>query len=102
MRMVAELKGKNIAGWVIGDLVDYGKSALVFVASKGEDSCVLKLFDPEIVERYGEAVQRERVTRERALVGKSHPNLVPILDAGEDGGFKNVLLTGPNNTAREK
>src|SRR5215469_3616900 len=60
-RMAAELRGKTFGGWVAGDLLDYGKSALAFVASKGADACVLKVFDPEIVERYGEAVQRERV-----------------------------------------
>src|SRR5258708_20869628 len=87
IRMAGELAGKAIAGWVVGDLIDYGKSALVLAASKGDDLCILKLFDPEIVERYGEAVQRERVTRECQLVGKCHPNLVPLMDAGEDGGF---------------
>ncbi len=92
MRMAAELRGKAIAGWVIDELVDYGKSALVLSASKENQFCILKLFDPEIVERYGEAVQRERVTRERALVGNDHPNLVPILDAGEDGGFFYVVM----------
>jgi len=91
--MAAELRGKTIAGWMIADLVDYGKSALLLAASKDGHSCVLKLFDPEIVERYGESVQRERVGRERALVGKSHPNLVPILDAGEDGGFFYVAMS---------
>jgi serine/threonine protein kinase len=90
--MSAELKGRKIAEWMIGDLIDYGKSALILDASKGNDSCILKVFDPEIVERYGEEVQRERVTRERALVGKSHPNLVPILDAGEDAGFFYVAM----------
>src|SRR5260370_6572472 len=92
IRMSAELKGKKIAEWMIGDLIDYGKSALILAASKGNDSCILKVFDPEIVERYGEEVQRERVTRERALVGKSHPNLVPILDAGEDARFLYVAM----------
>ena len=91
-RMAAELKGKTIAGWEITDLVDYGKSALVLSASKGDQSCILKVFDPEVVERYGADVQKERVARERALVGKNHPNLVPILDAGEDSGFFYVAM----------
>lgn len=91
--MAVELNGKTIAGWLIGGLVGYGKSALVFEASKANLSCIMKLFDPEIVERYGEAVQRERVTRECALVGKEHPNLVPILDAGDEGGFFYVAMS---------
>jgi serine/threonine protein kinase len=92
IRIATELNGKAIAGWVIAELVDYGKSALVLAASKGDQTCILKLFDPEIVERYGEGVQRERVTRERVLVGKSHPNLVSILDAGESGGYFYVAM----------
>ena len=32
------------------------------------------------------------MARERALVGKNHPNLVPILDAGEDSGFFDVAM----------
>lgn len=90
--MSTELKGKNIAGMTVNDLIDYGKSALILNASRGDGYCVLKVFDPEIIERYGADVQRERVARERALVGKNHPNLVPILSAGEDAGYFYVAM----------
>jgi serine/threonine protein kinase len=92
LRMSGELKGRSVADWAIGDLRDYGKSALIFRASKAGSAAILKLFDPEIVERYGEDVQRERVSRERLLIGKNHPHLVTILDAGEDGGFFYVVM----------
>ena len=91
--MAGELRGKTIAGWLVADLVDYGKSALVLTASKGSQQCALKLLDPEIVEQYGHEVQEERVTRQLALVGKSHPNLVPILEAGRDSDFFYVAMS---------
>ena len=90
--MAGELKGRTVSGWAVGNLIDYGRSALVLDAAKGTESCVLKVFDPEIVERYGEAVQRERIERERALIGQQHANLVPILGAGEEGGLFYVAM----------
>jgi eukaryotic-like serine/threonine-protein kinase len=92
LRMAAELKGRSLAGWLIADLVDNGKSALALTAAKNGKTCILKVFDPEIVERYGLDVQRERVSRERALIGKFHPHLVEVLDAGEDGEFFFVAM----------
>jgi serine/threonine-protein kinase len=44
----------------------------------------LKIFDPELVERFGKDVQKERIRRELSLKRKSHPNLVGILDGGFD------------------
>src|SRR5262249_8276092 len=87
LRMSGELKGSTISGWLIGDLVDYGKSALLLNSSKEAHTAVLKLFDPELIDRYGAEVQKERVERERSLITKHHPHLVRILDAGEDAGY---------------
>lgn len=91
-RISAELRGRTIGGCSVGDLIDHGKSAFVSAASRDGEACVLKIFDPEIVERYGEAIQWERVERERGLVGKHHPNLVSILDAGRDGEYFYVCM----------
>ena len=44
IRMSGELKGKLIGGWTVGDLIDYGKSALVFKGSKAGLAAVLKVF----------------------------------------------------------
>jgi serine/threonine protein kinase len=43
----------------------------------------LKVFDDELVARYGKETQLGRINRERALVGQCHPNLVEIYDGGE-------------------
>ena len=42
----------------------------------------MKVFDPELIERFGETIQRARVERELSLCGKYHPGLVKILDGG--------------------
>lgn len=75
--------GKSVGGWqVVGDC-GTGKSAVVLRAKKDGVEGALKIFHPELVERYGKAVQLERINRERSLVGESHPHLIRILDGGE-------------------
>ena len=71
-----------VGGWAVEGVYGSGKSAVVFRASKGGVHGALKVFHPELVERYGRHVQLERVQRETNLVGAHHPNLVRILDGG--------------------
>ena len=82
--MEKELTGRDLGGWQLAECIGYGKSALVFRALKGTQSGAVKVFDRELVEKFGKDAQRERVLREKSLVGKHHPNLIEILDAGED------------------
>jgi serine/threonine-protein kinase RIO1 len=81
-KMSAELLGKTVGGWLIQKYINHGKSAVVFLAQRSGQEAALKIFDPEIVERYGRDVQLKRINRELSLVGKSHPNLAAIY-AGE-------------------
>jgi eukaryotic-like serine/threonine-protein kinase len=83
-RMEKELTGEELGGWKLAECIGHGKSALVFRASKGSLKGAVKVFDRELVEKFGKEAQRERVLREKSLVGKHHPNLIDILDAGED------------------
>lgn len=78
------LKGKAIAGWRVVSLIDNGKSAAVFRAEGLSGTVALKIFDDEIIERYGDKTQLQRIARELTLVGKKHPNMVGILDGGVD------------------
>ena len=71
-----------VGGWTVEGVYGSGKSAVVFRASKGGVHGALKVFHPELVERYGRHVQLERVQRETNLVGAHHPNLVRILGGG--------------------
>lgn len=71
-----------VAGWRIHQCIGHGKSAVVMRATRGNDVAAVKIFHPELIERYGKEAQLLRVERERRLIGISHPNMVRILDAG--------------------
>ena len=79
--------GKALNGWKLTDYVNSGKSALVFKGVRNGEFAAVKVFDPEIIKKFGRAEEDERIQRELSLVGKQHPNLVRILD----GGFSDEL-----------
>lgn len=81
-RLERELAGKDVGSWTIERLINNGGTAAVFVGTNGVAQVAVKIFDPELVERYGEDVQRERIARELELVGVHHPNLVEIVGGG--------------------
>src|SRR5439155_4719582 len=91
-KMSAALLGKTIGGWLIQKYINHGKSAVIFLGQRAGEQSAVKVFDPEIVERYGRDAQLERIKRELSLVGKSHPNLVRIYDGGEDGDLIFVAM----------
>ena len=91
-KLGANLLGQTVGGWLVEKYINHGKSAVVFLASKGAQRAALKVFDPEIVDRYGREAQRKRIERERSLMGKSHPNLVSVYDGGEQGEFLFVVM----------
>ena len=82
-RMSRELIGHQVGEWLIHRFLGAGKSAVVFAASKNSQRCALKVFDPELVERFGKAIQLGRIAREKSLIGEHHPHLVQIFDGGE-------------------
>ncbi len=77
------LQGIEVGGWLISGFHANGKSAVVLAAQKDGTVGAIKVFHPELVERYGKAAQLERISREKSLIGASHANLVQILDGGE-------------------
>jgi serine/threonine protein kinase len=79
-----ELRGRGgAAGWKLTDLLGYGKSAVVMRGIRGEDSAAVKIFHRGLIERYGLNAQLQRVEREKSLIGRSHDNLVKIIDGGQ-------------------
>src|SRR5436309_1992789 len=91
--MVAELKGRQLKGWTIGEPTGPpGKSAIVLLATRGDQQAALKVFDRELVERYGSAVQLARIERELSLKGQRHPNLVQIFDGGYSDDLKVMFV----------
>lgn len=76
------LASGELDGWKLKASIGAGKSAVVFKALRDGQRAALKVFHPELVERYGIEAQKIRIDRERGLIGTSHPNLVDILDGG--------------------
>jgi serine/threonine protein kinase len=68
---------------VVDSLVSNGKSAVVLRAIRAGQLGALKVFDPEIVERYGKSKQLERIRRELLLCENPHSNLAVLFDGGE-------------------
>ncbi|QDT43488.1 Serine/threonine-protein kinase PknJ [Gimesia alba] len=93
-RMKEELTGTSVGGWSIISYVGAGKSALVFLAENEARRAALKIFDPELVQRFGKQTQLTRISREVSLIGESHPNLVEIYDGGEcsESGYLYVAM----------
>lgn len=101
--LAGKLSGTVLQEWKIADLINFGKSAAVF---KGchiptGDLVAVKVFDDELIARYGDDAQIARIGRELDLVGKSHANMVEILGGGFDCNTNNhylvmQYLNGPN------
>lgn len=91
-RFVEELTGKVVGGWTIESYVSHGKSAIVFKGSKDSKPAIIKVFDPELIDRFGKDVQLARIKRETDLIGKTHPNLVQIYDGGECESTKHCFV----------
>lgn len=81
-RMTGELLNRTVGDWTITEYRAAGKSALVFKATRGGETAALKIFDPELIERFGKDVQEGRIRREISLRGRNHPYLIKILDGG--------------------
>jgi len=62
--------------------VNHGKSALVVKAIRTGEEAALKIFDPDLVDRFGRSIQLGRIQREKSLIGKSHPHLIEIKNGG--------------------
>jgi len=75
--------GREVGDWRIESRIDQGKSAVVFRAAGDNGLTAVKVFDPEMVERYGKKTQLARIERELQLKGQHHPNLIKILGGGE-------------------
>lgn len=103
-RMEKELIGTSLGRWKLDGALGAGKSALVFSATDGTQRAAVKVFDRDLVARFGAEIQRQRIAREALLVGVRHPHLIEILDAGEDPSrdlfYVAMALAPPTNLAQ--
>lgn len=93
-RIAAEMEGRKVGKWTVGQYLGNGASAVVVAGHCGEQTSAIKLIDPELVERYGRESQSARIDLERRLIGHSQPNLVRIYDGGicEESGFLYIAM----------
>jgi serine/threonine protein kinase len=78
-----KLKGTVLSGFEVIELINNGKSAAVFRAERDKISYALKIFDNDLIERFGHEIQTKRIEQEIALKNHSVNNLVSILDGGK-------------------
>lgn len=83
-QLFERLNGQLVDGWLIKRLIDHGKSAAVFFAERDGAAAAVKIFDADLIERYGDEAQIGRIQRELALIGHTHPNVVSIFGGGCD------------------
>lgn len=86
------LVGKVIEGWCIVEYINHGKSAAVFKATRGPYIAAVKIFDDDLIKRYGDATQFARIDRELSLIGNPHPYIVKIIGGGIDAHSKNHYI----------
>lgn len=78
------LVGQNFLAYNIEKLLNNGKSAAVFKAiDKEGNTFAIKIFDNDLVERFGHEIQERRIEQEISLKGHDIPNLVKIIDGGK-------------------
>ncbi|MEO6305834.1 MAG: protein kinase [Bacteroidia bacterium] len=78
------LKGEKIEGFAIVQLINFGKSAAVFKASSVDKKDVaIKIFDNDLVERFGHEIQTKRIEQEISLKNHNIENLIKIIGGGK-------------------
>jgi serine/threonine protein kinase len=78
--------GSSIAGYVVEDVVDARGLGVVYKARqlRLDRPVALKLVDAQ---EASDPLVRERLRREaRTVASLDHPNVVPLYEAGEEGG----------------
>jgi len=82
LELANEINGMVLNGYEVHDFINNGKSAAVFTAKKEGQFFALKIFDNELVERFGHEIQTKRIEQEIALKDHTIENLVIIYDGG--------------------
>jgi serine/threonine protein kinase len=77
------LKGTKLNDYKVIEFINNGKSAAVFKAEKSGKFFALKIFDNEMIERFGHEIQTRRIEQEILLKNHSIENLVKIYEGGK-------------------
>jgi serine/threonine protein kinase len=82
-RLELSFKDSSFMGYKIIELINHGKSAAVFKAMDNSGNYVaIKIFDNELVEKFGHEIQEERISKEISLINHKILNLVRIIQGG--------------------
>ena len=79
-----KLCDKDFYGYRIESFINNGKSAAVFKAKKDKKYYALKIFDNDLVKRFGHEIQTKRIEQEISLKGHKIENLVKIHDGNKN------------------
>lgn len=90
--MLDALLRSGVSGWRVLKLIDHGKSAAVFKAVKNGQTAAIKIFDTELIKRFGGEALLERMEREKWLLGHNHPNIVRMFESGIEPDSGNHFL----------
>ena len=78
------LKGQKFLNYEIVKLLNNGKSSAVFKAKDLDGNFyAVKIFDNDLIERFGHEIQEKRIEQEISLKGHTISNLVKIIDGGK-------------------
>lgn len=92
LALLERLRGHQLGGWEIIDFIDNGKSGAVYRAIRESQFAAVKIYDDELITRFGDKALLERMQRERCLIGHDHPNIVKMYDWGRDDGLGHHYL----------
>lgn len=90
--LIDRLKGTEIGGWTLERSLGKGASAVVFKGHKGNQDAAIKVYKPDMVRKYGENNEIDRITRQTKLIGTKHPHLISIFDGGQDSNQGDLYL----------
>ena len=77
-----QLVRSKLNDFIVLEFIDHGKSAAVFKCQKDDTLYAIKIFDNELVERFGHEMQLKRISQEIGLKDHKLSNLVKIVDGG--------------------
>ncbi len=80
--LLENIKGREIEGVTIEVYINCGKSAAVFCGDRAGDKYAVKIFDNDLVEKYGVELQEKRIKLELSLKDHHISNLVKIIGGG--------------------
>lgn len=82
LKLLEELRDKEIDGVKINSFKDNGKSAAVFCGFKDMIPYAVKIFDNELIDNYGVEIQQKRIELELTLKNHGINNLIKIINGG--------------------